>query len=83
MQINKHNLYKLVKDLFPLHRSLVTDENEKTLDYISKKLKFKFNKIKFKCVSKFYDWTIPKKWILKDAYIKNIHGKKIIDVKKK
>lgn len=82
MQINKHNLYKLVKDLFPLHRSLVTDENEKTLDYISKKLKFKFNKIKFKCGSKVYDWTIPKKWILKDAYIKNIHGKKIIDVKK-
>tara|TARA_Y100000768_G_scaffold388975_1_gene389554 strand:- start:6509 stop:7798 length:1290 start_codon:yes stop_codon:yes gene_type:complete len=82
MQINKNNLFKLVKDLFPLHRSLITDENEKSLKYISKNLKIKFNKIKFKCGSKVYDWIIPYKWILNNAYIKNIKGKKIIDVKR-
>lgn len=82
MKINKDNMFKVVKDLFPLHRSLVSEDNEKSLNYLSKFLKIKFRFIRFKCGSKVFDWTVPKKWKLLNGYIKDINGNKIIDVKK-
>ena len=75
-------MFKLVKDLFPLHRSLITENNDKSLNYLSKILKIKFKYIKLKSGTKVFDWIIPKKWNLINAYIKDSSGKKIIDVKK-
>ena len=82
MIINKENMFKLVKDLFPLHRSLITENNDKSLNLLSKILKIKFKYIKLKSGTKVFDWIIPKKWNLINAYIKDSNGKKIIDVKK-
>ena len=38
--------------------------------------------LKFKCGSNVYDWKIPDEWNIKDAYIKEKSGKKILDFKK-
>ena len=35
--------------------------------------------IKFKSGTKVFDWTIPNEWIVKEAWIKNDKGKKIIN----
>tara|TARA_B110000027_G_scaffold126923_1_gene145739 strand:- start:2 stop:1288 length:1287 start_codon:yes stop_codon:yes gene_type:complete len=81
MKINKKNIYKVVKDLFPLHRSLITENNDKSLKYLSKYLGIKFKFIKFRSGTKVFDWIIPQKWKLIQAYVKDRTGKKIIDVK--
>ena len=68
------NCYKIVKDLFYINRSLTGRGNVKTLKYLKKivpKLKIKY----FKSGEKFYDWTIPKEWNVKNAYIQTKSGK--------
>ena len=79
--MNKVNCFKIIKDLFHVNRSLTGKGNLKTLRYIKKivpKLKIKH----FNTGERYYDWTIPKEWNVKDAYIEDLKGKKVIDFKK-
>ena len=67
------------KELFNIHRSLNSSNNIKTLKYIKKHVKnlnIKF--FKFKNV---FDWKIPNRWEIKEAFIENLKGKKIVDIK--
>ncbi len=70
-----------LKKLFPLNRSLTGEGNIKTLKEINNITKIKIKKIQ--SGKKVYDWTVPKEWIVKEAWIKDLHSKKkIIDFKK-
>ena len=74
------NIYKTIKKLYPINRSLTGDGNRKSLGIlrnIAKKLKI----LEFKSGKKVYDWTIPPEWNVNDAYVK-CNDKKIIDFKK-
>jgi len=76
--MDKKNFLKLGKKLWPLNRSLTGKGVIQTLkilkDY-NKKLKI----IKFKSGQKAFDWTIPKEWVVNEAWIKDENGKKIIN----
>ena len=74
-------IMKWANDLFPICRSLTGEGNRKTLRYI-KKIKKNFKIKNFKSGEKFYDWKIPLEWKIKNAYIKDKLGLKIIDFKK-
>ncbi len=68
------------KKLFKLNRSITGNGTAKTLLYI-KKL-FPLIKIKrVKSGSKVYDWTVPKEWNVRDAYVLDKNGIKIINFK--
>ena len=77
MKIRK--LYNFAKnELFRLNRSITGKDTFKTLSLINKKipnLKIK----KFKSGTKVFDWKIPPEWNVKNAYVKDKFGKKIID----
>jgi len=72
---------KLAKELFPINRSITGEGVRKTLRIIKKKhlpnLKIK----KIRSGTKAFDWKIPPEWNIKDAYLKDEFGKKIIDLK--
>ena len=54
--------------------------NRKTLNFI----KDKIPGLKIKSIrsgKKVFGWQIPNEWIIKDAYIKNAKGKKIVNIK--
>ena len=74
--------YNIAKDiLYPLCRSITGKGTLKSLNIIKKEFpKLKIKKIPSK--TKVFDWTIPKEWNVKDAYVKDKFGKKIIDYKK-
>tara|TARA_B100001027_G_C16265943_1_gene332083 strand:+ start:1249 stop:2496 length:1248 start_codon:yes stop_codon:yes gene_type:complete len=72
---------KWANDLFPICRSLTGEGNRKTLRYI-KKINRNFKIKSFKSGEKFYDWKIPLEWKIKNAYIKDKLGLKIVDFKK-
>ena len=74
-------IMKWANDLFPICRSLTGEGNRKTLRYI-KKINKNFKIKNFKSGEKFYDWKIPLEWKIKNAYIKDKLGLKIIDFKK-
>jgi aminopeptidase-like protein len=76
-----NKIFNLIKDLFPLNRSLTGDGNAETIKKI-KKIITKIRILKFKSGSKVFDWTVPKEWNVKDAYILDPQKKKICDFKK-
>ena len=62
-------VWKSLKDLFPLNRSLTGPDNYKTLSYVKKEFVpgLKINKVK--SGSKVFDWKVPSEWKVKKAYI--------------
>ena len=77
------SMYKIINnlfdELFPILRSITGKGYLKSLNILSKYIKFK--KLKYPSGKKVFDWTIPKEWVIKDAYIR-YDGKKILDLKK-
>lgn len=77
LNLNGKQMHNWAKELFDFHRSLAGKNNHKTLLYFKNIIPFL--KIKFfKSGTKFLDWTIPYEWNIKDAYIKDSKGRKII-----
>jgi len=75
------DLYKFAVSLYPITRSVSSPGNLQTLKLIKKRI----NNLEIKSFnsgSKVYSWKIPYEWHIKEAYIANSKGKKIIDFKK-
>ena len=73
-------MYSLIKKLYPICRSITGKGALKTLNIIKEIVD-----INIKSVStgtKVFDWEIPLEWNIKDAYIKNSKGEKIVDFQK-
>lgn len=75
------NIYKTIKDLFPICRSITGPGIQKSLSYFEN-LVPNFKRVKFKSGSKVYDWKIPKEWDVKNAYIASLDKKKYAEFEK-
>jgi len=74
------NMYKWAEDLFPICRSITGPGVRETLGYIQKLIPdLKIHSIK--SGETVFDWQVPLEWTIKDAYIADSSGKKIIDFK--
>ena len=73
-------LYQLMKELYPICRSITGEGVRKTLQRIKKYVDIELREVP--SGTKVFDWFIPKEWNIKDAYVKNSSGEKIIDFKK-
>ncbi len=73
-------MYVLIKRLFPICRSITGDGVRETLKIISEIIPVQIHEVP--SGTKVFDWTVPKEWNIKDAYIKNSKGEKIVDFKK-
>ncbi len=74
MKNTAKKIEQLIYDLCPLKRSLTGEEVEKSVEIIQKYTGIKFKKYKYKCGAKINDWILPKKWILKKAFLKDSNG---------
>jgi aminopeptidase-like protein len=73
-------MHKWASDLFPIPRSLTGNGVRETLSYLSKLLPdLKIHSIP--SGKDVYDWKVPDEWLIRDAYICDESGKKIIDFK--
>ncbi len=66
--------------LFKLNRSIMGKGYNDSIKILNKYFNFKF--YKFPTGKKIFDWTIPKEWNVKEAYILTPDKKKICDYKK-
>jgi aminopeptidase-like protein len=73
------NMHQLMSKLFPICRSITGDGVRSTLKIIGEHINIKTNEVA--TGTKVYDWTVAKEWNVKDAYIKNSSGRKIVDFK--
>ena len=70
-------IYSLIKELWPINRSLTGNGNRTTL-YKLKKINPKLKKFEVLSGKKVFDWQIPLEWNVKKAYLKDLVTKKII-----
>jgi len=74
------DLYQWAKDLFPICRSLTGAGVRETLEYI-KNLIPELTVHSINSGEDVFDWQVPLEWNIKEAYIENESGEKIIDFK--
>ncbi|AAK80152.1 aminopeptidase-like protein [Clostridium acetobutylicum] len=72
-------IYNLIEELFPICRSITGNGVRKTMDIIRKHIPLEIHEVK--SGTKVFDWTVPKEWNIKDAYVRNSKGEKVIDFK--
>jgi len=70
-------MYELMKKLYPICRSITGDGVRDTLNIIKEIIPIKIHEVP--SGTKAFDWVVPKEWNIKDAYIKNSKGEKIVD----
>jgi len=80
MEIGKR-MHELITDLFPICRSITGDGVRETLARIKEVLPaLKIHEVP--TGTKAFDWTVPKEWNIRDAYVLDGNGEKIIDFEK-
>ena len=72
-------MIKLIHDLWRKNRNLVSDDYDQSLEYISKLIPLKIHKIP--SGTKCWTWTIPEKWSVKEAWIKDLDDNIMLDFK--
>jgi aminopeptidase-like protein len=75
-----HQMYQLISELYPICRSITGNGFRETLHWISKHIEL--TKHEVPSGTQVFDWTVPREWNIKDAYIKNSQGERIIDFQK-
>jgi aminopeptidase-like protein len=81
MDTNGERMYELMKELWPIPRSITGQGVRDTLSILKRELP-KLQIIEVPSGTKCFDWIVPKEWNILDAYIISPNGEKIIDFKK-
>ncbi len=72
-------MYEFLSQLFPICRSITGNGVRETLKMIQEHIPLKIHEIP--TGTQAFDWTIPKEWNIRDAYVMNEKGNRIIDFK--
>ena len=70
-------MYRLIQRLYPICRSLTGNGVRETLRILQQYVPLTVHNVSTD--TPVFDWTIPKEWNIRDAYIKNSQGEKIVD----
>ncbi len=73
-------MYELIKELYPICRSITGRGVRDTLAILKRSIPLAIAEVPSgKAV---FDWQVPDEWSIRDAYIKNSSGERIVDFKK-
>jgi aminopeptidase-like protein len=70
-------IFALAARIYPICRSITGDGVRHTLGELGKHIALKVHEVP--TGTPVFDWTIPREWNIRDAYIKNERGEKILD----
>ncbi len=73
-------MFELVAELFPICRSITGEGVRETLRRVASRLPLSV--VEVPSGTPVFDWTVPKEWNIRDAYIKNPQGERVVDFKK-
>lgn len=72
-------MMKLINSLWFKRRDIVSDGFDESLEYISKIIPLKIHKTS--TGTKCWTWVVPEKWSVNEAYIEDLNGKRVLDLK--
>lgn len=70
-------LHSFVAELYPICRSITGDGIRKTLGAIESRIPLRLSEVP--TGTRVLDWTVPKEWNIREAYIAHHGGKRIVD----
>ncbi|GAA4589180.1 DUF4910 domain-containing protein [Planotetraspora phitsanulokensis] len=70
-------MHALVERLYPLCRSITGDGVRRTLEIVGETIPLQVHEVP--TGTEVLDWTVPKEWNIRDAYVKDPSGAKVID----
>jgi aminopeptidase-like protein len=73
-------IFRLIGELYPICRSITGNGFRKTLDILRRHIPLETREVP--SGTRVFDWTVPKEWNIRDAYVKGPKGDKIIDFHK-
>ncbi|HSS95392.1 MAG TPA: DUF4910 domain-containing protein [Terriglobales bacterium] len=74
------NIFALMRELYPICRSITGDGFRQTLRRLKQEIPLQIHEVP--TGTQVFDWTVPKEWNIRDAYVKNSAGERVIDFKK-
>ena len=72
-----HDLHRFIDTLYPICRSITGDGLRETLRIIRTHIPLSLNEVP--TGTRVFDWTVPNEWNIRDAYVKNSRGERVID----
>ena len=76
--VDGEDIYDLARRIFPICRSITGNGVRETLDILRGILP-ELKTVEVPTGTRCFDWTIPKEWNIRDAYILNESGERIVD----
>ena len=73
-------MYRFMEELYPICRSITGEGTRETLRRIASNIPIEIQEVA--SGTQAYDWTVPKEWNIRDAYIKNQAGERVVDFRK-
>ncbi|GAA2867181.1 DUF4910 domain-containing protein [Streptosporangium fragile] len=70
-------MHALVERLYPLCRSITGDGVRRTLEIIAESVRLRVREVP--TGTQVLDWTVPREWNIRDAYVKDAAGTRVID----
>ena len=70
-------MHRLMRELYPICRSITGNGLRATLNILARHIPLEIREVP--SGTAVFDWTIPKEWNIKDAYIKDSRGEKVVD----
>lgn len=81
---NGQRMYDFASELFPICRSITGEGVRQTLkmcsDYIKGSDGLTFEIKNVPSGTQVFDWTVPREWVIREAYIENESGERIVDM---
>jgi len=74
------DVHRLAAELFPICRSITGDGIRKTLALIGDRIPLRTFEVPSGTLV--FDWTVPREWNIRDAYIKAPDGRRVVDFRK-
>jgi len=72
--------YETIRKLYPISRSITGEGVRTTLRTIQQHIPLEI--VEVPSGTQVFDWTVPPEWNIKDAYVKNRQGERIVDFRK-
>ena len=73
-------MHGFMAELFPICRSITGDGVRETLAEIARKIPLEVKQVA--SGTPVFDWTVPREWNIRDAYIKNSAGERVVDFRR-
>src|SRR5262245_44563057 len=70
-------IFDLVADIYPICRSITGNGVRATLRQLSRHVGIEVHEVP--TGTRAFDWTVPREWNIRDAYVKDGSGRKIVD----